>query len=185
MPSPGERCAPDDPTGWLATVWTLIVIFGAVIAAALALPSVPQFASEPVTAQALFHPEWLLAASFLVLPLYRATRMSWRAALLLVPVACVHVVFIADSAIDASQRAGLTDGISSGWYAVAFAQVVLFATVGAVGAGRNLSDRRWVRHMRAMTDSADSSVADSLAAAPPSDAQVTRRPPPRTGQANP
>jgi len=185
MPAPGERCPPDDPTGWMSTVWTLIVIFGAVVAAALALPSLPQFAHEPVTARALFHPEWLLAASFLVLPLYRATRMSWRAALLLVPVVCVHVLFIVDSAVEASQRAGLSDGISSGWYAVAFAQVVLFATVGAVGASRNLGDRRWVRHMRAMTDSAGSSVADSLAPAPPSDARVTRRPPPRTGLANP
>ena len=184
MPSPGERRPPDDPTGWLSTVWTLVVIFGAVVAAALSLPSLPAYV-EPVSARALFHPEWLVAASFLALPLFRAARMSWRVAVALVPIVSVHMLYIADSAVDASHQAGLADGVSSGWYAVAIAQVALFAIVGAVGAGRNVSDRRWERRMRAMTDSAGAAVGSSLAPAPPSDAPITRRPPPRTGYGKP
>lgn len=185
MPSPGERRPPDDPTGWLPTVWTLVVIFGAVVAAALALPSLPEYFDGPVTARTLFHPEWFVAASFLALPLYRAARMSWRVAVVLVPIASVHMLYIADSAVDSSQRAGLADGISSGWYAVALAQVALFAIVGAVGAGRNIGDRRWERHMRAMTHSGGSSGAGSLPPAPPSDRPMTRRLSPRTGYAKP
>jgi hypothetical protein len=151
MPAPGERRPPLDPTGWMPTFWTMVVVLAAVTAAALALPSLPEYTDEPVTARDVFHPEWLITATLVVLPLYRATRMSWGLALFVVPVACLHVLYIVDTAIDASRQAGLADGVSVAWYAVAFAQIGLFAVVGAVGAFRNVADRRFARMMRSMT----------------------------------
>lgn len=169
----------------MKTLWMLTVIFGAVLAAALALPSLPAYSDETATARALFHPEWLIGATLLALPLYRAARLSWSMAVALVPIAGVHVLYIADSAVDASREAGLADGVSSGWYAVAFAQVAVFAIVGSVGAYRNLADRRFVRRMRSMTAGVNTSWSGS-----PShptyqpDAPITRRRPPRTGRAS-
>ena len=157
MPAPRERRPPDDPNGWMSTLWTMVVIFGAAVAAALALPALPESVYGPVTARALFHAEWMLVATFLVLPLYEVARRSWRLALFVVPVASIHVLYIADAAVDASRRAGLVDGVSVNWYGVAFAQTGIFAVVGAVGAYRNLADRRWVKFMQMVTaDSPDS-----------------------------
>lgn len=167
MPPAGDRPPPEDPTGWMSTVWTLTVIFGAATAAAFALPSLPGFVEGPVTARALFHPEWMVAATFLVLPLYWAVRLSWRTALVLVPVVSAHLLYIADSAVDASRQMGLVNGISPLWYAVAFAQIGLFAIVGGVGAHRNLVDRRWVKFMKLLTTPANSSAADSASGARP------------------
>lgn len=135
----------------MATLWMLTVIFGAVLAATLALPALPEYADEPVTARDLFHAEWLITATLLVLPLYRAARLSWPVALALVPIASVHVLYIVDSAVDTSRQAGLADGVSPGWYAVAFVQAGVFTIVGAMAGFRNLADRRWVRRMRSMT----------------------------------
>lgn len=150
MPVPGERRPPVDSTGWMSTLWTMVVVVAAVTAAGLALPSLPDYA-EPATARAVFHPEWLIAATLVVLPLHRAARMSWRLALFVVPVACLHVLYIVDTAIEASREVGLADGVSVAWYAVAFAQAGLFAVVGAIGASRNVADRRFARRMRSMT----------------------------------
>lgn len=130
-------------------VWTLIVILGAVFAAGLALPGLPGYVEGPTTtARDIFHPEWLVVATLLVLPVYRAATSSWRAALLVVPVACVQVLYIADTAVTSLHKVGLTSGLFDGWYAVALAQVTLFATVGVVGARRNLIDGRWARTMK-------------------------------------
>jgi hypothetical protein len=135
----------------MSAMWTMVVIFGAAVAARLALPALPESIYGPVTARALFHAEWMLVATFLVLPLYEVARRSWRLALFVVPVASIHVLYIADAAVDASRQAGLVDGVSVNWYGVAFAQVGIFAVVGAVGACRNLADRRWVKFMQMMT----------------------------------
>lgn len=180
MPIPRERRPPDDPTGWMSTLWTLIVMIAAVSAATLALPSLPEHVDAQVTARTLFHPEWLIAATFVVLPLYRAARLSWRLALFVVPVACLQVLYIADTAIDASRQVGLDDGVSFGWYAVAFAQVGLFAVVGAVGAYRNLADRRFLRMMQSMTVTG-TSADDWSPTASSSDVSIPRdRRPPRS-----
>lgn len=172
----------------MSTVWMLTVIFGSVIAATLALPSLPEYVDGPVTARALFRPEWLLVATFVVLPLYRASRLSWPTGLALVPIASVHVLYIVNSAVDASQRAGLVDGISSTWYVVAFIQVGIFTIVAAVGAYRNIADRRWVRLMRSLTATARGPQPSS-APQPPSRTDLAinrRRPhPPRSGLAKP
>lgn len=137
-----------DPATWMPLVWSLVVVSGAAFAAALALPTLPGYANSPSTARAIFHPEWLVVSTLLVFPLYRAARSSWRAALLAVPVACAHAVYVAVTAVDALHKAGLTSGLFAGWYAVAFAQVALFVTVGVVGARRDVIDRKWVRTMR-------------------------------------
>ncbi len=164
----------------------LTVIFGAGLAATLALPSVPEYADGPVTARDLFHSEWLIVATFLVLPLYRAARLSWLMALVVVPIASVQVLYIADSAVDASQQAGLADGVSPGWYAVAVLQVGVFTVAGAGAAYRNFADRRWVRRMRSMTAGA-SAPWPNTAAQPgyPPHLPTTRRRPPPTGRARP
>ena len=61
-------------------MWTMVVIFGAALAARLALPALPESIYGPMTARALFHAEWMLVATFLVLPLYEVARRSWRLA---------------------------------------------------------------------------------------------------------
>jgi hypothetical protein len=147
----GEHHESDDPVSWVPMVWTLTVVFGGVFAATLALPALPGYADGPVTSRAFFHPEWLVAASLLVLPLYRAARSSWRAALLVVPVASVQVLYIADAAVRSLHQAGLDNRLFVGWYAVALAQIAVFLTVGVVGARRDLVGRRWVKMMRRVT----------------------------------
>lgn len=141
----------DDPGMWLALAWTFVVIFGAVFAATLALPALPDYVDGPITARALFHPEWLVVATFLVLPVYRAARSSWRAGIFVVLVACIYVLYVVHTAVGNLRDAGLTSSLYAGWYAVALTQVALFLTVGAVGARRNFIDGRWVRTMRRVT----------------------------------
>lgn len=170
----------------MSTLWMLTVIFGAGLAATLALPSVAEYADGPVTARDLFRSEWLIVATFLVLPLYRAARLSWLMALVVVPIASVHVLYIADSAVDASQQAGLADGVSPGWYAVAVLQVGVFAVAGAGAAYRNFADRRWVRRMRSLTARASAPGPDSAVQPgyPLPHMPTTRRRPPPTGRAS-
>jgi hypothetical protein len=144
----GQHHESEDPVTWVPLGWSLSVIFGAVAAAAMALPALPGYADGAVTSRTFFHPEWLVLATLLVLPVYRAARASWQAALLVVPVASVEVVYVADSAVKSLHEVGLTNPLYPGWYAVAFAQTALFVIVGATGARRCLADRRWVRNMR-------------------------------------
>lgn len=147
----GQHRESEYPVGWLPLLWTLVVVAGAVTAATLALPSLPQSVVGPVTARALFHPEWLVVATLLVFPVYRAARHSWRTALLVVPVACVQVLYVADTAVDTLQQAGLASAWYDAWYAVAIAQATMFLAVGVVGAARDVRDRRWVRTMHKLT----------------------------------
>jgi hypothetical protein len=160
----GEHHESDDPVTWVPMLWTLTVVLGGVFAATLALPALPGYADGPLTSREYFHPEWLVTASLLVLPLYRAARSSWRAALLVVPIASVQVLYIADTAVRSLHQAGLANPLFVGWYAVAFAQIAAFVTVGVIGAKRDLVDRRWVKMMKRVT------------ALPPPDRRNTNRP---------
>jgi hypothetical protein len=146
-----DRSEFDGPASWMPMVWTLAVVLGGVFAATLALPALPEYVAGPVTSRTFFHPEWLVLATLLVLPLYRTARSSWRAALLAVPIACVQVLYVADAAVRSLHQAGLATPLFAGWYVVAAAQAALFLVVGTVGARRDLADRRWVKTMRKMT----------------------------------
>jgi hypothetical protein len=147
----GQHHESEDPAGWRPLLWTTVVIMGAVTAATMALPSLPQTVSGQVTVRALFHPEWLVVATMLVFPVHRAVRHSWRTALLVVPVACVQVLYVADTAVDTLQQAGFASAWYDAWYAVAILQAALFLAVGVAGAARDVRDRRWVRTMHKLT----------------------------------
>lgn len=147
----GQPHDSDDAGTWMPFVWTLVVVLCAVTAATLALPTFPPYVAGPITARSAFRPEWLVLATLLVLPVYRGSRISWRTSLLVVPIASIEALYVADTAVDQLQRAGFTGGSYSAWYAVAFAQVALFAGAGAVGAWRDIADRRWARMMRKVT----------------------------------
>lgn len=146
----GQHHRFDHPVTWMPLVWTLVVILGAVFAAGLALPPTPGYVQGAITVGDIFRPEWLVLATLLVLPVYRVARSSWRAALFVVPVACVHVLYVADTAVTSLHKAGFTSGLLTGWYVVAFAQAALFATVGLVGVRRGLIEGRWARMMKRM-----------------------------------
>lgn len=167
----------DDPVTWMPMVWTLTVVIGAVVAATLALPQTAPYVDGPLTARMLFHPEWLVVATLLVVPIYRASRISWRAALLVVPITCAQVLYVADVAVSSLHAAGLSNPLYPGWYAVAFAQAALFFAVGTVGAARNVKDRRWVSRMRKLTALPAPQRSPRLGAAPSQQATPPRRSP--------
>jgi hypothetical protein len=169
----GQHHESEDPSTWMPLVWSLLVVVSAVTAATLALPALPEFVNGPITARSVFRPEWLVLATLLVLPVYRGSRISWKTALFVVPIACIHALYVADAGVDSLQQAGFTSGWYSAWYGVAFAQVALFVGAGALGAARNISQRRWVRMMRKVTalptprSSAPGSSAEEWRAKPP------------------
>jgi hypothetical protein len=142
---------PEDPGTWMPLVWSLVVVVSAVTLATLALPSLPEYVQGRVTPRSVFHPEWLVLATLLVVPVYRGSQISWRSALIVVPISCIYALYVADTAVDTLQTVGFTSGWYSAWYAVACAQVALFLGAGAVGAWRDITRRRWVRMMRQVT----------------------------------
>ncbi len=132
---------------WIPLTCTLVVLVGLFAAATLALPSPPQYPTGPLSARDLFHPEWLIAAALLALPIYLVARRSWRVGLVVVLIAGLQVLYIADTAIGTLHHAGIRDGFSSLWYVVALVQLAVFVSAGAVGAVRDLKDRHWARMM--------------------------------------
>ncbi len=169
----------EDASGWMVLVWTLVVFFGAVGAASLALPSMPAYLDNTVPARALFHPEWLVMSTLLVLPLQRVALTSWRSGLVVVPIACAHVIYIADTAVDRLHQADLRSELYAGWYVVAFVQVAIFVVVGARAARIDFRDRRWVRRMRihaALPAPQRNRGVDGVQPAPPLPPSQHRRP---------
>ncbi len=173
----GQHSQWDDPVTWMPFVWTMTVVMGAVLVGTLALPQTAAYIDGPLSARMLFHPEWLVVATLLALPIYRASRISWRAALLVVPIAGAQVLYVADVAVSTLHAAGLTNPLDPGWYALAFAQAAIFLTVGIVGAARNAADRRWVRRMVRLTALPEPQRSPRLDAAPSHRPTPPRQPP--------
>jgi hypothetical protein len=132
---------------WQPISGTSVVLVGLFAAASLALPTPSEYATGPLAAGDVFRPEWLIAATLLVVPLYHAARRSWQIGLIFGIIAVLQVLYITSAGVHALHSAGLRSGAYSLWYVVAVVQMVALAVPCTVGTVRNFRDRRWSRMM--------------------------------------
>lgn len=144
------RYEPGESPGSLPLAWLLVALFGSATMAWLSLPQLPQFSSDVPSQTDVFRADWFVAGTLLVFPVFYASRLRWWMALPSVALPSAQVVYVAMTALDRLQAAGLATDADLVWYAVAALQLGLFVIAGTTGAQRNLADRRVARLLRAM-----------------------------------
>jgi hypothetical protein len=139
--------------------WTAVAVVGSGLVAAFSLPwDTPASIYDQVQRSDLFHPEWLVVGTLLVLPVVYAARASLIAAFLVIVLPGAQLLYVADSGLDTEARFGVARGVDHLWYVLAFAQVLLFAAAGVVAAHRGAVERRWVGYLAELTHDRPSDV---------------------------
>jgi hypothetical protein len=140
-----RRTPPAEVRSWAPVGWFILVAFAAAAAWALCLPSMPTDALPVPKPAHVFHLDWFLVSTTLAFLVSKAARSSWVAALATVPLVSAQMLAIADEGARRLQIAGLVSAETDMLYLLASLQVLLFVTVGVVGARRSLADRRVAR----------------------------------------
>lgn len=161
-----HRRGPSLYEGWAALGWSFTALVGAGLLGALALPGTSPTPFGHYTRADFLKPEWLVLATLLAYPVYLASRSSWWVAVPVAAILSAQSWCVVDSAVDAMRLAGVAGSADAGWYALAAAQVGVYAVAAAAGCAACLGRRRWLRRMRALAPELAASAEEPVEQAP-------------------
>jgi hypothetical protein len=149
MARPAQRRLPSSSDGWAAVGWSVLALLAAGVLGALALPGTTPRPFTAFTSTDFLRAEWLVLATLLAYPIYRAARAHWLAALPVAAIVSAENWYVVDTGLDALHTLELAapasdamlDGLVAG-------QAVLFTAVAMVGGWQSIERGRWLRRMR-------------------------------------
>lgn len=139
----------------LVEIGVLVVTTG--LLWSLCLPPMPLYLPDIEQLSTVFHPQWLVLATLLALPLARVAAWRYWVGLLALVICSALSLAITDEAVDRARAAGLDlGGTESVWMALAGVQVAIFAFASLKGFRKRRFVRRWQRLDRKLAANAPS-----------------------------